>query len=875
MIEPLTERESEILRLISEGMNNQDIADKLFLSRGTIKAHNHNIYGKLGVRSRTQAILRAQELGLIQEASASISTEPIKSDIQLPRVASPLIGREHEVETIHKLLFDERVRLVTILGAGGMGKTHVAIEVAHQISEQFIDGVYFVSLAAISNPRNIAASIMDKMGLAHKTGQSPEQVLLSFLLNKQVLLVLDNFEHLLKDGIDFITELLQDNPTVKLLLTSRERLRLSSEVIVVLEGLSYAMDVGDNPQTFSAMRLLLRRLQGITPDFEPNEENWHSIQRICQLTQGMPLAIILAASWFEMLSLDEIAEEITDSIDILQSQFRDLPERQRSMRATINSSWKRLTPVEQRIFASLSVFRGGFSRQAAQAIAGAKLFHLQTLVDRSFIVASDGRYQIHELLRQYAWEALQLVSNAAEIYSRHSAYYLRWLADIEDDLKGANQAQAIDDMRLELDNIRRAWEWAGESQQFEMIDAATETIFAFFIMLTRAQDSAKFFNLILEKVDEAPNPDPVFINRLHIRLGAANVFFGDQQVSQSELKTFVEIAKQQQNSLEIGLALDLLASHIAYVDRDFATAIQFGEEALIYLEASGDNFHLASTYHKMGFCQLQVTGMQGLIDYTQKEYDISKAAGNLFNMGAALGNLGSAALYLGQYHEAERYYREAAFTDDLFGQSSGRSRIINFTHILLLLGKIEEAQRLLDGAWHSSHSSLEVVGLSFGYAMYGFIAILDSEYDDALQNALTSLDKARNDVSITLVAHAIIAMAYCGLDDYANAEQALHRSWQLAQQMSYFASTTWSLPVLVLLAIHQGDLENAVRYAALVRTHPLSPKPWLDEWSLFVDAEDYLQREFDSETFARLWQEGQALVLDDVARELLVSLNQT
>ncbi|MEM9955477.1 MAG: LuxR C-terminal-related transcriptional regulator [Chloroflexota bacterium] len=865
MLDELTKREAEILQLISQGMSNQEIADTLFLSRGTIKAHNHNIYGKLGVRSRTQAILRAQELGIIQDTT-SPSSNPTQAHIELPIITTPLIGRKQEIETMTKLLLDERVRLVTILGAGGMGKTHAAIEIAGQVSAQFTDGVYFISLAAINNSSNIAVTIMDTIGLPHKTGQMPEQVLLNFLQNKHILLVLDNFEHLLTDGIDFIAELLQDNPVIKLLVTSRERLRLSSEVIVVLEGLTYDMDEGDDPQVFSAIQLLLQRLQRITPDFQPTDGDWRSMQRICQLTQGMPLGIILAASWFEMLSLEEIAVEITASIDILQSQFRDLPERQRSMRATINSSWKRLSPEEQRIFANLSVFRGGFTRQAAQAIVGAKLFHLQTLVDRSFIVANEGRYQIHELLRQYASETLQHVSNAAEIYNGHSAYYLNWSAEIENDLKGANQAQALDDMRLELDNIRQAWDWAAQSRQFELVDAALETIFTFFLMLTRAQESSKFFDLILRQLNETPNPDLRLINRLRIRLGAANIFLGDQKFNQDDLETFVQRSREQQNPLETGLALDLLSTHIAYIDRDFAIAIQFSEEAIQQLEASGDYFHLASAYHKMGFCQLQVTGMQGLIDFTQKEYDIARAVGNLFNMGAALGNLGSAALYLGQYHEAERYYREAAFTDDLFGQSSGRSRIINFTHILLLLGKIEEAQRLLDKAWHNSQSNLEAVGLSFGYAMYGFIAIFDSEYDDALQNALTSLHEARNDVSITLIAHAIIAMAYCGLDDFANAEQGLHKSWQIAQQMNYFASTTWSLPVLVLLAIHQGDLENAVRYTALVRTHPLSPKPWLDEWSLFVEAEYYLKREIDIEIFARLWQEGQVLVLHDVVK---------
>ncbi len=863
MIEQLTEREAEILELISQGMSNQNIADTLVLSRGTIKAHTHNIYGKLGVKSRTQAILRSQELGLVKTDTASISTEQTQAYLPTPRLpvaTNPLIGRDDELARINNLLSDERVRLVTILGAGGMGKTHIAMEVAHQQSNNFADGVYYISLATQKNAQNIALTIMNTMGLQVKTDDALEQQLLSFLGDKSLLLVLDNFEQLL-DGANFITDILQHSPNVSLLVTSRGRLRLSAEVIVVLEGLTYKIADENNPLSTSALQLFVHCAQRVQPDVQFDADSLPSLQQICQLTQGMPLALILAASWFEMLSIDEIASEMTRSMDILQSQFRDLPQRQRNMSVMIATSWERLTPSEQRVLAYLSVFRGGFSRRAAQDVADASLQQLQTLVDRSFLTVHNGRYACHELLRQYAKDALQHVTNVTEIYNRHSALYLNWLAEAEGDIKGRSQIQAIHDIHIEFDNIQQAWEWAIVTHRVEWIASALETMYVFFMISARMAEGVIFFRQALQTLQERPEKYASLINRLLIRLYNLRLLYSGEPLRAGEIEAIVQDAEASQSILEKALALDLKAMTIGYVERDFAGCIHWLDEAIELFAEIREHFYLAATHHRKGYFQFHLAGIDSLIEYTQKAYEIAEQSENFYNMRMALGNLGSAYLYLGEYDKAEDYYRRSEPEKDIFGETESRTLQINFTFPLILQGKIDEAQQLLDDAWYKHHGTVEAIVLSYSYALYGLLAILDDEPQHALENAQRCLQEVSDDAMVVILARLVEGMAWVGLNAFDKAEHSLIEAWKHAHALIHHAPTTWGLPLLVILCHHRGDIKQAIQYNALVRHHPRSAKGWLDYWEAFVQTERTLKKAVSKSDYDELWTQGQAIDL--------------
>jgi tetratricopeptide (TPR) repeat protein len=312
-----------------------------------------------------------------------------------------------------------------------------------------------------------------------------------------------------------------------------------------------------------------------------------------------------------------------------------------------------------------------------------------------------------------------------------------------------------------------------------------------------------------------------------------------------------------------------MATYVSYIQREFAQAIALEARAIALLEDINDSFHLAAAYHRHGYNHLQTTGIDDLIYYTQKACDLARQTGNTFSLRYALGNLGSAALYQGRYHEAETYYRECIPLAEAFAVGASRGQAINFVHILLLLGKIEEGQQLLKTAWEDNRFVLESNGVAFGYAMYGFILALRNDPDLALLNALQALREARNDLSVTLVSHLIAGMACCGLGETAKAEEHLRSAWERSQGMDFFASATWGLPILVITSAKRGDYPSAVIYDALLRTHPLSATEWLDHWELLTETEAQAEQELDTDQYQQLWQQGQALQIEEVVSEWL------
>jgi predicted ATPase len=279
-------------------------------------------------------------------------------------------------------------------------------------------------------------------------GRSPQQRLLDYLRQKKILLLLDNFEHLL-DGVNLVTNILQPAPDVQILVTSRERLHLRVEQVYPIEGLEFpdwatVSPSGENEdaQRYTAVQLFLQSARRNQPDFVLHaKDDLTYLAHICRIVAGMPLALELAASWVDMLPLSEIAAELQKGLDFLETDIRDMPERHRSIRTAIDYSWQKLDEKERAIFAKLSVFRGGFTREAAQAVAGANLRPLARLVSKSLVQAGreEGRYQIHELLRQYGAEKLEESGEETAVRQKHSHFYCAALHSWEAELKSARQ----------------------------------------------------------------------------------------------------------------------------------------------------------------------------------------------------------------------------------------------------------------------------------------------------------------------------------------------------------------------------------------------------------------------------------------------------
>src|SRR5580765_1580334 len=408
--------------------------------------------------SAPERIYQLEIEGLPADFPLLKTVEAGMKNLPLPRTS--FVGRASELEAIDRLLEDPEVRLLTLVGPGGAGKTRLALEAAARRVERYPHGVHFVPLASVASPDLLAPALAESIQFAvdgAHSGFSAQDQLLDYLSERSTLLVLDNFEHLV-EGSALLSDVVERAPRVDLLATSRERLNVQSEWVYDVEGLGLAENGNGSA---SAVRLFVERAKQVAPGFALDEAGYSQALRLCRLVDGMPLGIELAASWISVLSCAEIAYEIEGNIDFLATSMRDVPEWHRSLRAAIDQSWRLLTDEQRGAFSRLSVFRGSFDRAAAITVAYADLRLLSELVAKSLLRRPDfGRFELHELLRQYAAEQLS-ASPAEEVGARerHARHYAAMLSERQMALMGPELAVARDELRGELDNLRAAAEW--------------------------------------------------------------------------------------------------------------------------------------------------------------------------------------------------------------------------------------------------------------------------------------------------------------------------------------------------------------------------------------------------------------------------------
>jgi predicted ATPase/class 3 adenylate cyclase len=377
----------------------------------------------------------------------------------LPAQLTAFIGRETELASIKALLSDAHNRLITIVAPGGTGKTRLAIQTAAQVSSDYTDGVFFVGFADIVSNDDIIQTVAESLGVALSGDEDTKTQLLTYLAPRRQLLVLDNLEHL--DGAAaIIAEILKTAPNVKVVATSRSKLNLTGETVLSPAGLDTTWDRPEEAMQASGAQLFIVAAKRSNGTFVIKNDDLDALAEILHLVEGMPLGILLAAAWVDMLSIREIAAEIRRSFNFLETDMQDVPARQRSVRAVFDSSWRLLSHQEQDTFAALSVFRGGFSREAAEGIAGASLRSLASLVSKSLLTANPNtrRYEVHELLRQYAAAELEKDHDRFQkICDSHAAFYADVMGESPSLMTHGKQAELIDMIEQDIENIRSAW----------------------------------------------------------------------------------------------------------------------------------------------------------------------------------------------------------------------------------------------------------------------------------------------------------------------------------------------------------------------------------------------------------------------------------
>lgn len=660
----------------------------------------------------------------------------------LPQQITPLIGRDEELSAINALLQERR--LITIIAPGGMGKTHLALEVGRHSLDGYSDGVYFVDLAPISTADAIVPRIADALGFHfQQDGREPRQQLLDFLRSKGLLLILDNFEHV-ADAAPLVNELLQTAANVRVLVTSRQRLNLSGETAFALEHLEVPSgQSADDIDTFSAVRLFLQSAHRVRPDFEITPENVSAVTRICRMVEGLPLGIVLATSWLAMLSPDEIADELDRNLHILDADLRDLPERQRSMRAVFDYSWELLSADEQAALTRLSVFRGGFTRDAAQSITGTRLHTLMTLLNKSLLrrdVAS-GRFGIHEVIRQFAEERRTISTYDAATRDAHRDYYLNLLASLTKPLRTDGQARALADLETDFENVRLAWQRASDAGVIHLAGAAAETLFHFARMRNRHSDVRALFEQAL-KDDLTP---PTVAERLgHARLLLWSTVAETGTIATPDLDRMVRRlteAEKLLNSPDLAeqVAYERWFLQYQYLRRDLARGVDEPMDAQLdqlteQAEEQGDRWLLALAHHSRGYLDLLLNRYEQSLEATRQSYEIFKALGNLSWTAVLANNLAVLMMSARKYDDAEPYLDECVDIYRALGDEARAAHSLcvrgnmNFAR-----GAINRAQRDFDEAAPITRELSYHFGLSLAYNGLGFLALINSDRDEARQ----------------------------------------------------------------------------------------------------------------------------------------------
>ncbi len=803
----------------------------------------------------------------------------------LPPQPTAFVGRERELQEIRQWLLEIPThRLVTIAGPGGIGKTRLALAAAQSILDAFADGVFFVPLAPLTTAEHILSTLIENLHLQPINTKEPKDQLLAYMRQKQMLLVLDNFEHLL-DGADLVADILQTAPDVKILVTSRERLHLSAESVYALSGLAYpkwqTVPSGwrdEQLAAYDALKLLQQRARAMQVPFPLSPTEREAMVRICHLVEGMPLALTMATSWLPLLSFAEIAAEIAECLDFLEVEMRDLPERQRSMRATIDSSWKRLTAEEQQVFMKLSVFRGGFTRQAAQAVAGANLRTLRALADKSLVSLSrSGRHgrsercEIHELLRQYGAERLEKTGLADTTRQQHSQYYLERLREFEPAIKGHEQMAALREIEADTENVRLAWQWAVDHQNLAGLDKAMQAFHFFFDLRVRQAEGSQLFVRTYQQLlsSGVAKTAPIMV-RLIVRAHFLGIFAATyaQPEMETALQESLATARQQTDAGEAAYCLGALGCYYLLVVFEPARALPLLQEALALFRALGDNFFISRALLWVSLCCVQMGLLAEFYDYAQESVATSLEIGNKVDATYSLVNLVEVAIVRGEYETAHRNLQEAlnsASEMEMYVPLAYLEMLLGLLH--LLAGEMEIAQPLIEKAYRLAKDYDYAIAVAFTAGMRAFLSSIQGQNRTARQLAQESLAIPGNHGLGVILANWALAVAASNDHMYPKARASLWAALDMAQQGQYVAAKVWLLPVTAVILAATGEEEQALELLSLAYHHPLNQIGWWDHWSPLAKLTSRLQAEVGETA----WQRGPSLSVETVAEQLLAA----
>jgi predicted ATPase/DNA-binding CsgD family transcriptional regulator len=585
----------------------------------------------------------------------------------LPAQPTPFIGRRRELREIERLLADPACRLLTLLGPGGVGKTRLALKAAETHANRFRDGAFFVPLQGIQNANDWVSAVSDALAITFHGPEEPEVQLIERLRERALLLILDNMEHLLiEPGAERITRplsnLVRTAEGVKVIVTSRQELHLQEEWVLPVGGLSFAPD-GE------AIALFLARARQARATFSPEEER-ADLERICAMVEGYPLALELAAAWTSALSCRDIADEIERDLGFLASRQRNVPQRHMSMQAVFGQSWSRLDEEERRVLRQLSVFPGGCGFDAARQVAAAGPHVLAALTSASLLRhTTAGRYELHELLRQYAAERLAASPEEREMtLNRHATYYLALLPAQLAAMQGSRQKEAADTLSADFLNILAGWRRAIAFEDTSGLLAAAEPLAHYCELTGRFRDGLGMFELALTRAgpgssdrDRADLDDERahFVAQMQTGKGMCLLRLGRFAEAEAVLEEAVSSLRTCGADAVKALAFALhWQGHAAFFQGRYETGKRIWLESLDRHQALEDTWGTGATSYMLANAHIY----QGALDEGETYLALSEeslsAVGDRRLLAFCLTGRGYIAYQRGEYARAERAWLE-------------------------------------------------------------------------------------------------------------------------------------------------------------------------------------------------------------------------
>lgn len=819
-----------------------------------------------------RAVLRS-ELGVVpseateflhkQIAARRHRTHPLPA---LPAMLTPLLGREEELALITARLTTPTCRLVSLVGPGGSGKTHLALAAAHQMRSTFADGIVFVALAGITSPVEIVPTLARELSLQSGEREDVGQSVQEYLRRRNMLLVLDNMEHLTA-GVPAITTLLQRAPSLKILATTRTVLHAAGEHVIQLGGLPLESAAAGATMPSDAAALFLYHMRRRRPAFAPDAQELQAIRTICRQVDGMPLAILLAAASTATVSLPELAQLLTDRddvsvrpLDLLAADWPDLPPRQRSMRAVLAHSWQQLPTASQASFAALSVFQDGFTLDAARAVIGVDLREMRTLTDWSLVTPSqDGRFTLHELLRQYAAEQLQEQGRVAAVRSRHTGHFAAYCATQGAALCGTQQLTALSAFAADFANILAAWRAAVAAQDDAAVAGMTDGLCRYLewrglsaqgvdlcaLALTRVHHASARARLITWKArfldstgqstraradlnallhpsghdggQPGRDDDRAFALRT---LGRLNIGV-DTAAAQALLHESLRIYRRSGAQWETATTLVALGD-LHVLTADYAQALAEADEAVHIAHTRGDRRLAAQALRVKSACY----GMQGHLeeaaDAARAGIDMLRALDDRRGVAETLMELASKFVYAGEFAQAIRLWDEMETTAQALGAWRLQAMADHFRgwshtnlgHYALAEEYYLSADRLYGEAEDRHMQALDALGR-------GELRLALGEFQDAhalLRKAAQGLADVGQEDEAAL-AHSEIVLALRGLGRHAEAWEQLSALLGALRSTNAFPPLQNAVNACALLLSDAGEIEGAVELHALAAQH--------------------------------------------------------